>query len=305
MKHVMKHFILISGLLLLMHPLLLQAQNQTDIRINEVMTLNANGPVDNFGHHSPWIEIFNSSYGTVSIANMFLTDNLQEPKKYRIPQDGRMTLSPQSYILFYFDGNSEHGVLHTNFRLDSVGKVYLMASNGRTVVDSAIFSFKAADEVLARETDGVGAWQKSKSYTPNQTNITKETVKNADLFVQFDPAGIGMAIISMTVVMSALALLYLLYKQLARAFKAKPESGSKEAKSGSQKPATTSPDELSGEVNAAIALAVHLYRNQLHDHEEAVITIKKITKTYSPWSSKLYMLRQLPNKTNTNPFKKS
>ncbi len=44
---------------------------------------------------------------------------------------------------------------------------------------------------------------------------------------------------------------------------------------------------LSGQVTAAIAMAVYLCRD-LHDEESNVLTIKKISKTYSPWSSKIY-----------------
>ncbi|HAH59495.1 MAG TPA: phage tail protein, partial [Bacteroidales bacterium] len=32
---------------------------------------------------------------------------------------------------------------------------------------------------------------------------------------------------------------------------------------------------------------------ELHDHEDAVLTIKKVARTYSPWSSKIYGLRNL------------
>ncbi len=45
---------------------------------------------------------------------------------------------------------------------------------------------------------------------------------------------------------------------------------------------------LTGAENAAIALALHLYFSELHDEEQTVMTIKKISKTYSPWSSKIY-----------------
>ncbi|NTW82619.1 MAG: hypothetical protein HGB36_04540 [Chlorobiaceae bacterium] len=43
-----------------------------------------------------------------------------------------------------------------------------------------------------------------------------------------------------------------------------------------------------GEVSAAIALAVSLYLEELHDQETSVLTIKKVGKTYSPWNSKIY-----------------
>ncbi len=46
----------------------------------------------------------------------------------------------------------------------------------------------------------------------------------------------------------------------------------------------------SGEVNAAIATALMIYLNEQHDEESNVITIKRVTKVYSPWSSKIYGL---------------
>ncbi len=47
---------------------------------------------------------------------------------------------------------------------------------------------------------------------------------------------------------------------------------------------------ISGQENAAVAAAIHLYFSQLHDEEAAVITIKKVKKDYSPWSSKIYTI---------------
>ncbi len=45
---------------------------------------------------------------------------------------------------------------------------------------------------------------------------------------------------------------------------------------------------ISGEATAAIAMALHLYLDEIHDKESGVLTIKRISKTYSPWSSKIY-----------------
>jgi len=45
---------------------------------------------------------------------------------------------------------------------------------------------------------------------------------------------------------------------------------------------------ISGEVSAAISTALHLYFNEMHDDEKTVLTIKKISSRYSPWSSKIY-----------------
>lgn len=48
---------------------------------------------------------------------------------------------------------------------------------------------------------------------------------------------------------------------------------------------------LPGAVNAAISTALYLYMNEMHDEEKTVITIKKVSKAYSPWSSKIYNMR--------------
>ncbi|MDT8400445.1 MAG: OadG family protein [Bacteroidales bacterium] len=50
---------------------------------------------------------------------------------------------------------------------------------------------------------------------------------------------------------------------------------------------------LTGEVNAAIATALYLYFDEIHDFESNVITIRKVSKSYSPWNSKLYNMRNL------------
>lgn len=45
---------------------------------------------------------------------------------------------------------------------------------------------------------------------------------------------------------------------------------------------------FTGEVAAAISVAIHMYLHQQHDQENAVLTIQQARKLYSPWSSKIY-----------------
>lgn len=47
-------------------------------------------------------------------------------------------------------------------------------------------------------------------------------------------------------------------------------------------------NQFTGEIAAAISTAIHLYLNDHHDNENAVLTIKQAKKMYSPWSSKIY-----------------
>jgi Na+-transporting methylmalonyl-CoA/oxaloacetate decarboxylase gamma subunit len=54
-----------------------------------------------------------------------------------------------------------------------------------------------------------------------------------------------------------------------------------------------------GRVNAVIALALNQYLEDVHDYENTVLTINKIVRPYSPWSSKIYGLRQIPQVIKT------
>lgn len=53
-------------------------------------------------------------------------------------------------------------------------------------------------------------------------------------------------------------------------------------------------NKVTDEEAAAIALAINMYKRDLHDMESFTITLKKVSRIYSPWSSKIYTLRQNP-----------
>jgi hypothetical protein len=55
-------------------------------------------------------------------------------------------------------------------------------------------------------------------------------------------------------------------------------------------------NETNEEVSAVIGLALHLYKQQLSDYEKVRLTIARVSRTYSPWSSKIYGLRQNPRR---------
>jgi Na+-transporting methylmalonyl-CoA/oxaloacetate decarboxylase gamma subunit len=113
-----------------------------------------------------------------------------------------------------------------------------------------------------------------------------------------DPWGVGMASIAMSVVFLGLLLLYLVFKNVGNTlifiqkrrtilhrlanihlFKQKTKV---------EVEAITIDD--SGEVYAAITAAIHLFNEELNDEENTVLTINKVSRTYSPWSSKIHGL---------------
>lgn len=131
-----------------------------------------------------------------------------------------------------------------------------------------------------------------------QTAPNSEIMDDVDVFVQNDPYGAIMAFLGMSIVFLALLLLYIIFSNTPVLFTPAFKQRLKNTLSFKKKEEApvavpmSKKEELSGEVNAAIAAAIFLYRSEMHDFEDAVLTIKKVSRTYSPWSSKIYGLRK-------------
>ena len=124
------------------------------------------------------------------------------------------------------------------------------------------------------------------------SDSTEATVnKNSHLFQQIDPWGIGMTVIGYVVVFLALLFLYIVFSNLTKLLNFNVKRLLRREGKIEEVKADLS---ISGEVNAAIAMAIHLYFAEIHDNENTVLTINKVSRTYSPWSSKIYGLRQHP-----------
>lgn len=74
----------------------------------------------------------------------------------------------------------------------------------------------------------------------------------------------------------------------------------KKAKTKPAPPAEKPKTDRDAETAAAIGLALNLYYKEIHDYELAILTIQKVIRPYSPWSSKIYGLRQIPFKFPRN-----
>ena len=56
------------------------------------------------------------------------------------------------------------------------------------------------------------------------------------------------------------------------------------------------PHMVGTEEAAAIAMAISLYTDVMHDHESEILTIQKVKRVYSPWNSKIYGFTQVPER---------
>ena len=269
------------------------AQSIADLRINEILVINDSNYVDSYGQRNGWIEIFNTAYNSVDVGGLYLTNDMANPTKYRIPTGDPMTkIAPRNYILFFADGLPTRGIQHLNFTLTETDYLALFEGNGKTMIDAVKYGEQKPDISYGRLKDGASKWGFLDKTTPGANNFTGDIVTSGDKFLVVDPYGVGMAVIAMSVVFGALLLLYVFFKNTKNLYSIDFKTlFSKQQEEPVRE--QSAPGEISGEVNAAIAMSLHLYVSELHDHEDTVLTIKKVARTYSPWSSKIYGLRNL------------
>lgn len=118
-------------------------------------------------------------------------------------------------------------------------------------------------------------------------NVAGPSREAADVFVKQDPYGVTMTVISMVTVLLVLAIAAFAFQNIDNMIHFFGNLFTKKAKAKDET-STKEKAVSSGEDIAAIALAMYLYKNELHDNESLTLTMNKISRTYSPWSSKIY-----------------
>ncbi len=103
--------------------------------------------------------------------------------------------------------------------------------------------------------------------------------------IQILEQGLTISIIGYFIVFAILLLLYLTFYYLAKLieFQAK-----KRCKKAGRKCNETEDFIINSEVSAAISAALYLHFNEMHDIESGKLTVKTISRRYTPWNSKIY-----------------
>lgn len=275
------------------------AQSPMALRINEVLTANETNYTDPFGNRGAWIEIYNSSAGTVQMAGCYITDDPANPKKYMISKgDLKTKIGPHQVVILWADGKAHHGTFHTNFSLKAGEENYigLYDASGKNLIDEVHVPVLAPDRSFGFSLDGKGERTVLENPTPEAANHVENTNPKVDKFSEKDPFGVSMAITAMSVVFIALIILFFAFKCVGKASITMSAHRAVKAGVADTISAAKSETSIPGEVLAAISMAIYEYQEAEHDYEEAILTVKQVKRTYSPWSSKIYGLRQIPNK---------
>lgn len=304
----MKKILLMAALLI--SSLSVFPQGARNIKINEVMTNNSASLQDEFGQHLPWIELANISHTTYNVRGMYITtDRRVLDKSLTVPQrikmmsvipngDKRTSMSAREHLLLFLNSNPAKGALHltASVKTDTPTWVALYDGNGIDIIDSITVPVLDADKSYARIKDGYAQWdvKAPEAVTPGIGNYIEVNETKIAKWKRDDPHGFVITILSMGIVFSCLALLYIVFRVLGlfmahkqaikKAGKIQPikvavKTGEKLAETGHKTKVILKDGLQTGGIDkeiyiAVISMALKQYQDDVHDVESGIITIR-------------------------------
>lgn len=147
---------------------------ESTVVINELMAVNTQSIADPQGQYEDWLELHNLSDNTVELTGMYLTDKIDNLKKWAFPED--TSIPAHGYILVWLDedGKAKAG-LHANFKLSGNGETVMLVdtdTRGNQVLDAVVFEKQEKDVALGRWPNGRGKLKQVQT-TPGKENVLK------------------------------------------------------------------------------------------------------------------------------------
>ncbi len=144
--------------------------------INEWMADNDTSTTDpSDGDHEDWFELYNTGTTTVDLGGCYLTDELDEPFEFRIPDNGHYTITPGGYLLVWADGEPEQNSLsqpdlHVGFSLSKEGETLGLYAPDGHVIDTVTFGEQVENRSEGRCPSGSQTILKLLDSTPGDAN---------------------------------------------------------------------------------------------------------------------------------------
>lgn len=125
-----------------------------DLVINEIMADNETVVADQDGEYDDWLELYNNSSETLSLDNLYLSDDPTDLLAWKFP-DG-LTIAPDSYLIVWCDKDEEQDGLHADLKFSSGGESAILSYADGTIIENITFGEQTTDMAYARNPNGTG-----------------------------------------------------------------------------------------------------------------------------------------------------
>ena len=163
--------------------------NAGELVINELMAVNTSTVQDPSGSFPDWIELYNNTNQFINLSNLYLSDVILSPLKWKLPDNTIM--APYSYLGIWADMDTLQSGLHANFKLSAAGEDVILSYANGLVIDQVSFPIQTANISYARCTNATGpfGYDNIPSYLmPNCLSSGIQEIKESSLFVYPNPA---------------------------------------------------------------------------------------------------------------------
>jgi hypothetical protein len=146
------------------------------LAINEFMASNNSdsGIADPQGDYDDWLEIYNFGETAIDVGGMYLTDDPDEPTKWRFPADrpAETIIQSMGFLVVWADEDvAETPGLHADFQLSSDGEeIGLFDTDGTTLTDSVSFGEQISNVSYGRWPDNSETLRYFSTATPGSAN---------------------------------------------------------------------------------------------------------------------------------------
>ena len=134
----------------------LAAQRITPVRINEV-SANDGIYANEYFKRKDWVELYNTTDKDIDVEGMYLTDNLENPKKYQISKNESQatTIIPaHGYLIIWCDKSNPLSQLHASFKLAAEGDELQLMAEDESWADRFTYIAHTSDQTVGRYPDG-------------------------------------------------------------------------------------------------------------------------------------------------------
>jgi len=133
------------------------------LRLNEISSSNSGNAIDENGNTGDWIELVNSGTESAELSGFELGAGTQ---KVILPAGA---IEPGQRVVFWADKAPATGKYHLPFKLSSQGETVTLTTCGKAV-DKLQLPKIAANDVMARFPDSIGAFSLCRYATPEHSN---------------------------------------------------------------------------------------------------------------------------------------
>ena len=148
----------------------------TPVKVNEICASNSTY-INEYIKKNDWIELYNTTAEPIDVEGMYISDNIEKPKKYCISASGteaNTIIEPNGYLIIWADNLVPISQLHATFKLGAEGGDVMIMAADESWSDTLSYPAHLSDMSVGLYPDGG-----TEVYAMTKTTLGKTNIINS------------------------------------------------------------------------------------------------------------------------------